>query len=1155
MRLVGIGSALALLAGVLVAIGAPPAAAVTTDVWTESSYASVFRDSGPSADAGRVLRLDTARNEYEAAQIVVRRNEAFTVKAVTPSALTGPGGTIAAANVTYNFVDYQYLNNNTHNGNTGKMDIYPAVRVGAGLYPDRLTNERAKQVAARSTQSIWVRVFVPATTAGGVYSGTVNVVTDKGTVAVPVRVDVRAVTLPESDQGAFTNSLWQLFTGNISWDEEAGETVELPTVGYGYPRYSPQWWDLMRNVATMFKQYRTNNLMLPVIKILADSGSLPDGRGGYTFDWTKFDQIVELFQAAGAVKRLEGFPEPAFTTLPDHGDGAVRDVQVIRNDGGRPKLVWVDWTSAEGKSWLESYLPALRAHLESKGWADTFWMHAGDEPQPNNVADYIRLAKRMHEIWPGIKLGDAVDIPEVHPQIMALNHQAVAQEGVYDSQREYYDQVVASGKEVWLYNCTAPRGNYLNRFIDQPEWYQRMTIWYAYSRGLNGYLHWTMNNWQTPMDTQDAKGDFLIVRPDKERNTVEVTPRYESLRDGIEDYELLNLVGQRDKGLARGLAAGLVQRSDKFTPDTAYMQRIRAIALDAAAGKPLAADPAHGATATSSAGNGALAVDGNPATSWQPGTGSQWLQVDLGRQVQLDGVNLRWTTPGAGFKLQTSYDGSRWTEVSAEPASDGGTDFIGLNGKGRYLRLATTTGTPSLAELEVAGAPLAKTNLAGGRTYTLSSAPNGQPDSGIESTDGVLADAWDDQRTYSYEAPTGTVTVTIDLGSAQNVDSAAVHAYEEYPGYRPDKVRIATSVDGSTYKSRGQQFTPQGPSGVWYSFQFPQTTARYVRITFDKAYTADASSLMIDEIEVYAADAPSLTAGLPYRKSRAVPTDLSYPDVDGKESTDGVVATGFGAGYGYRLATAGESLTVDLVVDLGAATAISKIRASKYDDGIHDYAPTAVRVSTGDSPVNLTSRGTATLNGRWYELPVSATGRYVGLRFEKTRTHDFADYLFLDEIEVLDQAGTNLALHKPYRTTRPAEPDPAYPDTGGKESTDSVIAGPFGDTLGYGYHLTTAGETTSVDLTFDLGTSRPLSTVRVRAYDDHVHDYSPDNVQLLAGDNPLALEPIVETSTANAQWFDLPVPATTGRYVTIRLTKTRTNNFADFLFLDEITAT
>src|SRR5689334_23136109 len=162
MRLLKLGTILVLLSGALVSLGATPATARSTDLWTESAYTSVFRDSGPSADSGRTVALDLARNEYESGQIVLRRDEAFTIDAVRPSALTGPGGTIAAGNVTVNFVDYQYLERNTHNGLTKKMDIYPGVRVGAGLYPDRLTNETSKAVEAGSTQSIWIRVYAPA---------------------------------------------------------------------------------------------------------------------------------------------------------------------------------------------------------------------------------------------------------------------------------------------------------------------------------------------------------------------------------------------------------------------------------------------------------------------------------------------------------------------------------------------------------------------------------------------------------------------------------------------------------------------------------------------------------------------------------------------------------------------------------------------------------------------------------------------------------------------------------------------------------------------------------------------------------------------------------------------------------------------------------
>lgn len=142
----------------------------------------------------------------------------------------------------------------------------------------------------------------------------------------------------------------------------------------------------------------------------------------------------------------------------------------------------------------------------------------------------------------------------------------IPQTDAYDLHREFYDQKRAEGKELWFYNCQIPRGNYLNRLIDQPQWSQRLTGWSAFSRGATGYLHWAMNNWQYPLDDQDPKGDGFITWPDKDRTTVEVTTRYESLRDGIEDYEVLNLLSKQDPGLARGLAESLVQRNDKYTP-------------------------------------------------------------------------------------------------------------------------------------------------------------------------------------------------------------------------------------------------------------------------------------------------------------------------------------------------------------------------------------------------------------------------------------------------------------------------------------------------------------------------------------------------------------------------------------------------------------
>lgn len=110
---------------------------------------------------------------------------------------------------------------------------------------------------------------------------------------------------------------------------------------------------------------------------------------------------------------------------------------------------------------------------------------------------------------------------------------------------------------------------------------------------------------------------------------------------------------------------------------------------------------------------------------------------------------------------------------------------------------------------------------------------------------------------------------------------------------------------------------------------------------------------------------------------------------------------GDGKGYGYYLPTAGQTVTVDLLVDLGESKALSQVKVAKFNDGVHDYGPGTVKVFTGDNPAGLTLRGETTIaNGNWFELAASGSARYVQVQLTKTRTHNFADYLFVDEVTV-----------------------------------------------------------------------------------------------------------------------------------------------------------
>ncbi|WP_328551813.1 discoidin domain-containing protein [Streptomyces sp. NBC_00358] len=158
----------------------------------------------------------------------------------------------------------------------------------------------------------------------------------------------------------------------------------------------------------------------------------------------------------------------------------------------------------------------------------------------------------------------------------------------------------------------------------------------------------------------------------------------------------------------------------------------------AAADLPLS----QGKTATSSSDeNGgtpaAYAVDGDTATRWSSAaTDTQWLQVDLGASATITKVVLNWEAAyGSDYRIQTSPDGSTWTDVKTVTGGDGGTDSLDVSGQGRYVRMygvhrATQYGY-SLWEFQVFGtsgtttpATCGTANAAQGKTATASTTEN-----------------------------------------------------------------------------------------------------------------------------------------------------------------------------------------------------------------------------------------------------------------------------------------------------------------------------------------------------------------------------------------------------------------------------------------------
>jgi hypothetical protein len=101
--------------------------------------------------------------------------------------------------------------------------------------------------------------------------------------------------------------------------------------------------------------------------------------------------------------------------------------------------------------------------------------------------------------------------------------------------------------------------------------------------------------------------------------------------------------------------------------------------------------------------------DGKTTTRWssKDGSSGQWVRVDLGQRYTITRVRLHWDAGYASnYKIQTSNDGSTWSDVYTTTTGNGDADdIVGLNALARYVRVLCIARagnwTYSLKEIEI----------------------------------------------------------------------------------------------------------------------------------------------------------------------------------------------------------------------------------------------------------------------------------------------------------------------------------------------------------------------------------------------------------------------------------------------------------------------
>ncbi len=501
-------------------------------------------------------RLDAARGEYEAIQLAIRSAGEPLPVGVSCTPFVGENGQIIPG-VRVRLVGRVPVKRGTH-----RTPPDEAVAPAPGEFPDPLLETAATVIPPNRTESFWVDVWVPLDAQPGDYRATATLRVGQAAGQRSLLLRVHPASVPVERNLRLTN--W--FGVNPKW------------LGYeNAPAFSVNWWRTFDAIVHSMWDHRQNYFWTSLDAWMIPRVVGPDGQ--LAFDFANFDRWVEAFSHPDFVTYIEGQP---ITTRQGY-DGHIQ-APVWRVEDGKVVREVVEADSPEAREWYWAFLTALRDHLKAKGWLERFRLHIGDEPHGHQLEPYATVAGYVREFAPEFQIMEALDVRDDFEFFKRNVDVWVPQLGRFDQSVDLMAERMQEGKEVWHYTCLFPNGAYPNRFIDYPLIKTQLLHWVNFKWGYDGYLHWGWNHWRDPGPFEDTEpphgggtflppGDAWIVYPGE--GTILDSMRHEAMRDGVEDYELLIQLRERDPEKAQAIADTVIRSFTDYERDVARFRAAR----------------------------------------------------------------------------------------------------------------------------------------------------------------------------------------------------------------------------------------------------------------------------------------------------------------------------------------------------------------------------------------------------------------------------------------------------------------------------------------------------------------------------------------------------------------------------------------------------
>ena len=521
-------------------------------LWPVDTLTKVFPDDAPGAPA--VASTDAARGDHASLQFVVRAEKAIAGLRVELASLVHENGSGTLQPRPARFVGYVPVDRPMQTPCADQLRKPPAD------FPDPLLEAAAVDVPPGTCQPVWLTIPIPLEAEPGRYHGGADVVgTIDGVeqrVMQPIEVLVYPVTVAKT-------RLWvtQWFSPHALHMEEQPEPD------------SDAFYALLARYARNMADHRQNVALISPTGLATYAA---DGDDELTIDFSRFDRWVQVFTDAGVIGLIEGghiggreggWESNFVVGIQEVKDGKVAARSVAPN-------------APEADSFFAKFFPALVAHLEEKGWLAHYAQHLADEPIASNIESYRQMAALVHKYAPELRIIEACHtkdlVGDMNIWVPQLNY-------LHDD-FDHYQARQAAGEEVWFYTCVYPQGEYANRFIEQPLIKTRLLHWINFRYGITGYLHWGYNHWTADSPfTHTTRphggppylpaGDPWIVYPGKNGPLDSI--RFEAMRDGIVDHELLSMLAERNAQAAQALAGRLILAFDSYQTDVSQFRATR----------------------------------------------------------------------------------------------------------------------------------------------------------------------------------------------------------------------------------------------------------------------------------------------------------------------------------------------------------------------------------------------------------------------------------------------------------------------------------------------------------------------------------------------------------------------------------------------------